>query len=201
MSSTPTKGHEFAQRLFTIMSNCAQQLGRKLNKTEWLACVSEEYNKTNKERKPRVDASQMSDEEWVRSLEQEPALKGVNVRQEISRCQFWCKNNKRLATRRTIINWLNKADRVADLKAMGAQHATGLKPPPPAPPEGWEAWLTDNMPDDDHRAYGTLSAALNCHQFTMMPSSFQARCRAELLAQGFTSQVQQIELETKLRDA
>ena len=124
--------------------------------------------------------SQMTDEEWVASLEREEHLKGVNIRREISACQFWCKNNRREATRRTIINWLNKAERTVSLKAQGASYATGMKIPAPAGPEGWLDWLRENLPDEEHPAYGQLKAAFNLQQHHIMPQSWQARCKQEL---------------------
>jgi hypothetical protein len=128
-------------------------------------------------KKPKV--SEMTDEDWIISLESEPSLKGINIRQEISKAQFWCKQNKRVATRRFLINWFNKAERVVDLKAMGAQHATGLKPPPPKGPEGWIEWLTTELAtiSEDHPAYGQLVAARNCKLFHMLPSSWQQKAR------------------------
>lgn len=131
-------------------------------------------------RKPAKKVSEMNDEDWVISLESEPSLKGINIKQEIGRAQFWCKNNKRVPTRRFLINWLNKAERVVDLKAMGAQHATGLKLPPPAGPNGWREWLKTELdllsPEAD--GHGQLKAAYLNHQFSMLPASWQTRCRA-----------------------
>jgi len=45
-------------------------------------------------RKPKV--SEMTDEDWLISLESEPSLKGINIRQELGKAQFWCKQNKRV---------------------------------------------------------------------------------------------------------
>ena len=121
----------------------------------------------------------MSDEEWVRSLEAEPALKGINVRQEIGRAQFWCKQNKRVPTRRFLVNWLNKAEKVVDLKAMGAQHATGLKPPPPSGPNGWREWLETELamlsPEAD--GHSQITAAFLNRNFSMLPESWKQKCR------------------------
>ena len=128
----------------------------------------------------RVKKAAQTDEEWVRELEAEPSLKGINIKQEIGRAQFWCKQNKRVPTRRFLINWLNKAERVVDLKAMGAQHATGLKPPPPRGPDGWLDWLSTELLSisPDHPAHGQLTAARNCQAFHLLPASWQARCLA-----------------------
>lgn len=159
----------------------AKSNGIRLQMADVKAIIEEEEAKLGKPKsKPQ---SQMTDEEWIQSLEQEEALKGIDIRREIAKCQFWCKQNRRNATRRTIVNWLNKAERVVGLKASGAQYATGLRPPPPAGPDGWEQWLEFNMPDEDHAAHGQLLAAFNCKKFSMMPSSWQTRCRGELTAQ------------------
>ncbi len=47
-----------------------------------------------------------SEEEWLKEIESEPAMKGIDVRQELGRCQFYCKNNNRICTRKTFTNWL-----------------------------------------------------------------------------------------------
>ena len=155
-----------------------------------------------KAEKPRKQ-SEMSDEEWVGELEKEPIFKGLNVRQEIGKCAFWCKTNKRQPTRRTITNWLMKAEKVVDLKAQGAQHATGLKPPPPPGPDGWEEWLLSSMQgmDDDTPGFGQCLAARNCQNFHMLPASIQARCRSALLSHSFSQPISEVESETKLRNA
>lgn len=51
----------------------------------------------------------------------------------------------------------------------------------PAPvPSGWVAWLDENMPASDDIAWSQLTAAKNLQSFTLMPVSWQDRCRAEL---------------------
>lgn len=161
----------------------AKRDGIRLQMADVKAIIEEEEAKLAKPKRQ----SEMSDEEWIRSLEQEEALRGVDIRREIARCQFWCKQNRRMATRRTIVNWLNKAERVVTLKAQGAEHATGLKPPPPPGPDGWRDWLSGHMPDDEHPAFGQLTAAFNLSKFSMMPASWQAKCRAELMAESLSS--------------
>lgn len=155
----------------------AKRDGIRLQMADVKKVIEEEEAKLRSKRQ-----SEMTDEEWIQSLETEEALRGVEVRREIAKCQFWCKQNRRIATRRTIVNWLNKAERVVNLKAQGAQYATGLKQPPAPGPEGWREWLEENMPDEEHPAHGQLTAAYNCFKFEMLPASWQARCRAEILA-------------------
>jgi len=96
---------DFAAQLFDSLSSEASRLGRRLTRDEWLGVVRAEWAKVGASnpmglqspRKKR-SVSSMTDEEWVASLEQEPSLKGINIKQEIGRAQFWCKNNKRIPT-------------------------------------------------------------------------------------------------------
>lgn len=131
----------------------------------------------------------LSDEEWVISLEGEPSLHGINIRREIGKCQFWCKTNKKLPTRRRIVNWLNKAERVVDLKAGGAQYATGLRPVPPVQPEpsGWR----DTFPD--FVDVGKPWASLRPEQ--------RAFILTELTAQYFSADIKADAQQTALRHA
>lgn len=178
----------------------SKELGRKLVWAEVLELACECHAKAPKEKTPRSKpVSEMSDEEWIKSLEAEPALKGINVRQEIGRAQFWCKNNKRVPTRRFLVNWLNKAEKVVDLKAMGATHATGLRPPPPKGPEGWLQWLDTELASisTDHPAHGQLTAARNCQAFHLLPASWQARC----LATSFTALPREVDSTLHFRTA
>jgi len=156
----------------------AKDAGLHLKMGDVKRVIEEEENRL-KTKKTKTESA-MSDEEWVVSLEQEPHLQGINIRREVAACHFWCKNNKRQATRRTIINWLNKAERIFTLKAHGASYATGMKIPAEDGPEGWKDWLETNMPDDEHDAYSQLKSAYNCQKFIYMPKSWQTKCREEL---------------------
>ena len=165
----------FREQLLAACKAKASPLGRKLTAAE----VFEVAVGVGGVRKP-VAKVEMNDDEWIRSLEIEPSLKGVNIRREIAACVFWAKNNKKLPTRRRILNWLAKAERVVDLKASGAQYATGLKVPPAPGPEGWLSWVADNIPPEEDAAWGQVTAAYNCQTFSMLPQSWQARCRGAI---------------------
>ncbi len=205
--------NEFGQRVWVALLAESQLKNRKLHPEEVqevsqriydLALGDERAVWMGEQKKPRAKkVSEMSDEEWVVSLEGEPHLKGINIRKEIGAAQFWCRNNKRLPTRRFLINWLNKAERVVDLKNMGAQHATGLKPPAPAGPEGWKAWVKIELDTLSMDAPGAsqATAAFNCDQFSMLPASWQGRCRAAQTAQGMTSEAQHDAKVVKFRTA
>src|SRR6185312_11043063 len=57
-------------------------------------------------------AKDCSDEEWLASLEANPAYQGLDVRREYEKCRVWTQTNKRqMPTKRRFLNWLNKAER------------------------------------------------------------------------------------------
>jgi hypothetical protein len=170
----------------------SQALARRLTNNEILdeAAAIHEYSvlelQKEWEKKPKraKKVAEMSDAEWVAYLEGEPALSGINVKQEIGRAQFWCRNNKRVPTRRFLVNWLNKAEKVVDLKAMGATHATNLKIPAPDGPDGWLVWLNTELSliSEEHPAHGQLLFALNSRKFSGLPESWRTRCNQQLRA-------------------
>ena len=61
-----------------------------------------------------------TEEDWIKELEAEPHLAGVNVRKELAAAQFWCKNNARQCTRKFFLKWLEKSARDAVLSPGGA---------------------------------------------------------------------------------
>lgn len=187
---------KFSEAIITRLGQ-AKRDGIQLKMSDVKSIIEEEEAKLVKPK--RQSQADMTDEEWLQSLHQEEALRGVDIKREIVKCQFWCKQNKRQPTRRTIVNWLGNAEKVISLKAQGAQYATGLRPPPPAAPEGWKNWLLNNMPNDEHSAYGQLTTAINLSQFHLMPASWQARCQAGLIADMTGGLVEEVEMEQRYR--
>lgn len=53
----------------------------------------------------------IDDSAWIEELGKSPAYEGVNIKREFEKMVQWCKVNHRQPTRKTFINWLNKADR------------------------------------------------------------------------------------------
>lgn len=126
-----------------------------------------------------------TDAEWFASLKADPALAGLNIDSEWSRCCLWYRQNVSKVgqpTRKRFTNWLLKAEKVVELKSMGAQHATGLRIPAPDGPDGWLPWLTTELSllSEDHPAHGQLLFALNNRKFSGLPQSWQARCNSQL---------------------
>lgn len=90
---------------------------------------------------PRKKAvSKMSEEEWIVHLEAEPALRGVDVRRELGRAQFWCKENNRICTRKFFVNWLGKAAHSAVMTPGAGQSSfRRVDPNTNVEPQGWYA--------------------------------------------------------------
>jgi hypothetical protein len=135
-----------------------------------------------KEKKPKQP--EMTDEEWICSLEKDEAFNGLNVRAEIARCGAWCRQNVKKSgppTRKRIVNWLIKADKVMDLRGQGATLATGLKLPAPQGPNGWIKWAETELATltEEHPAFGQVRASINCRSFSMLPASWRERCQRQ----------------------
>lgn len=49
------------------------------------------------------------DDDWLTSLQSNPAYAGINVRIELGKAEVWCGVNHRQCTRKFFTNWLNRA--------------------------------------------------------------------------------------------
>jgi hypothetical protein len=58
-----------------------------------------------------VRKAELSDEDWLKELATNPAYDGLDVAREFSKMQAWCAANRKQATRRRFVNWLNRADK------------------------------------------------------------------------------------------
>lgn len=91
--------------------------GEKFTEAEWLA-VAKPFCRAAPRKK---STSKMTDEEWLADLEQDPALTGVDVRQELGVAQFWLKGHPgRKFTRAFFRNWLIRAVARGEVKVNGA---------------------------------------------------------------------------------
>lgn len=50
-------------------------------------------------------------DEWIAGLACHPAYMGIDVRLQFHKMTAWCAENKKPATRRRFVNWLNRCDR------------------------------------------------------------------------------------------
>ena len=53
----------------------------------------------------------MSDEDWLRSLSENPAYAGLDVPREHAKMVAWCGVNRKQPTRKRFVNWINRADK------------------------------------------------------------------------------------------
>lgn len=79
------------------------------------------------EAKKRASKKVLTDEEWFKSLKDEPLYKGINIDLEFQKCQAWCKPRNRQATRRTFVNWLIKAVSGAPINGNGKPIVDGAR--------------------------------------------------------------------------
>ncbi len=65
--------------------------------------------KKEKEEEKKATTATISDDQWLDSLQSNPAYKLLQVRTEFSKATIWAETNKRQCTRRFFVNWLNRA--------------------------------------------------------------------------------------------
>lgn len=103
-----------------------------------------------------------SEDEWLKELEADPAMRGLDVRRELGKCQFWCKNNGVVCTRKRFSNWLLKAERTVTHTYDGASsRPVKVEQPKPAlsiesPVAGWPLILRNEVagiPEKDIEAW------------------------------------------------
>ena len=70
-----------------------------------VALHSSSSNKEKREKKI------ISDDEWLKTLEDNPIYEGIDVRVLYGKMLVWCQNNGKKPTRRRFVNWLNREDR------------------------------------------------------------------------------------------
>lgn len=56
-------------------------------------------------------SSSTSESAWIEELKKDKAYEGIDVGREYHKAIRWCKENKRELTRKTFVNWLNRADK------------------------------------------------------------------------------------------
>jgi len=53
----------------------------------------------------------LSDDEWLKTLEDNPIYEGIEVRVIYGKMLVWCENNGKKPTRRRFVNWLNREEK------------------------------------------------------------------------------------------
>lgn len=48
---------------------------------------------------------------FLKSLQSNPAYKGLDIEKELGKCQAWCLANKKVCGQRRFVNWMNRVER------------------------------------------------------------------------------------------
>lgn len=95
------------------------------------------------------------EEEWLRQIESDPVTEGIDVRREFGKAQFWCRERKKVCTRRFFTNWLLKAEKTVGVYdgQTSRPKPVSIKPSftPETPVPGWPLLLRreiDDVPEE-----------------------------------------------------
>lgn len=99
----------------------------------------------------------LADSEFLSKLRTNPAYAGIDIDRERGKAESWCLANRRVCSRRFLVNWLNKAER--PIGYVRSSPSTPRPPPPslvPIPePANWREvaktnpWLYSYIRDDE----------------------------------------------------
>lgn len=67
--------------------------------------------KRREEKVKSLSSKTLSDEEWIKTLEDNPIYDGIEVRVLYGKMIIWCNANGKKPTRRRFVNWLNREDK------------------------------------------------------------------------------------------
>ncbi len=133
-------------RLYDELAKTAVDLKRRLTRDEWLKItrdfLAREFPAQKGSKAPKKKpVSKMTDEEWLVHLESEPTLKGVDVRRELGKAQFWCNENSRKCSRRFFVNWVNnpRVERTITVDGAGKTSRAQVSADINVEPAGWFA--------------------------------------------------------------
>jgi hypothetical protein len=148
----------FSEHAFAACCRKAKEVGRRLNKDEWLATMQAAYDSyphggllVSDSPKPKKVLPKASDEDWLKELEANPAYAGIDIRRELGKAQAWASVRGVGVSQRRFVNWLNKAmtDRPIGLVA-GQSSFNRPQAAKPEEPVGWREWVRENSTDPDN---------------------------------------------------
>ena len=159
----------FAEHAFAACARAAKEVGRRLNKDEWLATMQAAYDSyphdgllVSDNLKPKKALPKATDEDWLKELEANPAYAGIDIRRELGKAQAWASVRGVGVSQRRFINWLNKAmtDRPLGL-AAGQSSFNRPQAPKAEEPAGWREWVRENStnPDNADKPWSALDPA------------------------------------------
>lgn len=107
---------------------------------------------------PKNSTGEAGDEAWLKSLEALPAYKGIDVRKELERCQKWCREHDKTASRSFFESWLRKAE--APIKIAVSKHTVRTYQPI-LEPRGWREHVRQfaNDPANADRSWSSFDRA------------------------------------------
>lgn len=149
LESTISFGAQCVQEL-TAAKKAVLSAGGQWGNAQIAEVIDRLYAKETPKRKAAPKAkpySQMGDEEFVEAMEKEPLMKGVDVRRELGKCQFWCNTNGARYSRARAVKWLMKADRDLKVNCAGQSSFNKSAPPPSDEPANWKEWARENAMD------------------------------------------------------
>jgi len=91
----------------------------------------------------RKRASALSDEEFLKTLKDNPVYEGLDVDELYQKMLVWCKTNGKKPTRRRFVNWLNREERPLQALKLSANQAYEVTPYTTCPSCGAEVLKDD----------------------------------------------------------
>lgn len=137
------------EQLYQAMGQKHKELGRRLTPEEW-AKVADDFMASKTKMPPRrknVTGAGMSDEEWFAQLAKDPAMDGVDVKAQATKCRLWTQTKfGEPPSRMRILNWLLKCDRT--LPANGSPRIKDGLSPYTEPQSEWRGVAQGLIPQD-----------------------------------------------------
>ncbi len=131
MTRAETYGHRFSMAVADYLkTNGLKSLGQINGRI--LAELAQDFNEKDKLAAKRV-LKMADEEEWLKTIEADPIMRCLDVRQELGKMKFWCKQNNADPTRRRFTKWLMKA--INDGKVQRAYDGATSRPTRPQPPK------------------------------------------------------------------
>jgi len=85
-------------------------------------------NKSNRHQQAKLNG--LSDSEWLARIAANKTYSGINVQREFGKMAAWCKEARKLPTRRRFVAWLNRIEVLAQVEEAEEENLG---------PEGWRA--------------------------------------------------------------
>ena len=170
----------FSEHAFDACCRASKVIGRRLNKSEWLLAMQEAYDSyphqgliANDEPKARATRVKAVDEDWLESLEQNPAYAGIDIKRELGKAQAWASIRNVGVSQMRFLNWLNKAQADQRPIQFNGTGATSFRPPSAQPnnePTGWKEWVRENSTDASNadKPWGALEPVAQKYILTQL---------------------------------